>query len=201
MPKGLKDLKEGEVKHMYDNAGSKVKGLAYTITTLLMIVAVLAGMVAMIDSVFGGLLVMVIGCIAAWLSGLTMAAFGELVENTYYIRKMLAYKLNVSEKGEPLSVTPAYVGENMAPVNANTNVTSANGNGNVMPVYDSASVTPADIHAIMLRDGVPYGEAFVIAKREKKNAAAKTSEGFNCPNCGFPCMGGDAFCTFCGTEL
>lgn len=111
---------------MYHNAGAKVKGLATTITVLLMIGAVIGGFVIMgaFESFLAGLFFIAIGCLAAWLSGLMLAAFGELVENTYHIRKMM------SEGGAPVrteTVKTVYADVSVPPVtNTNTNTNTNN---------------------------------------------------------------------------
>lgn len=90
--RGRKVLVEREVCNMYHNAGAKVKGLATTIAVLLMGGAVIGGLITMSvsESLLMGLLIIGVGCLAAWLSALMLAAFGELVENTYHIRKLLS---------------------------------------------------------------------------------------------------------------
>lgn len=165
---------------MYKNSGAKVKGLATTLTTLMMIGCIIAGVVVMASGYRGsgtipGLLIIVVGCIVAWLSGLMMAAFGELVENTYHIRKMLEEKSgNVAQAEKPAE----------------------------KPVYADASVTPAEINAVMQRDGVPYGEAVVVAKKEKAAGPKVTNTDTSvCPNCGSPRKGNSTFCGYCGTRL
>lgn len=74
---------------MYRNSGGKIKGLATFLAALVMIGSAIAGLIVMMEEFFPGLLIMLMGCLGGWLSGLTMAAFGELVENTYYIRQMM----------------------------------------------------------------------------------------------------------------
>lgn len=91
--------KEREVFYMYNNAGSKVKTLAKTIAIVLMVLSVLGGIGTMIAGSFiAGLLAAALGCLGAWLSGLTLAAFGELVENSNKIVKALGAD---APKGRP----------------------------------------------------------------------------------------------------
>ena len=171
---------------MYNNAGGKVKGLATTITVLTMIVAIIFGLIGMSQSFLAGLFIILFGCLGAWLSGLMLAAFGELVENTYYIRKHL------TEGVAPVSAPPA------------------------RPAYADTPVSRAEINTVMQRDGVPYGDAVVQAKKEKTADTtfyAPANNSFvnpnpnpasapaTCPNCGSPRKGNSAFCGFCGTRL
>lgn len=77
---------------MYRNSGGKIKGLATFISAVLMVISVIGGLIVMFAGdagVIAGLTIALVGCLSAWLSGLMMAAFGELVENTYYIRQMM----------------------------------------------------------------------------------------------------------------
>lgn len=175
---------------MYKNAGAKVKGLATFVVVLMMIVCVIAGFGVMVSGRRGsgtlpGLLIIVGGCFAAWLSGLMLAAFGELVENSYYIRKMLAEGASV-------------------PTGDSNPVVTAK------PDFSDVSVTHAEINAVMQRDGVAYGEAVVIAKKEKMNGGIiftdVTTGNSNvnnevCPNCGSPRKNNSTFCGYCGTRL
>ena len=75
---------------MYNNAGAKVKTLAQTIAIILMVFSCLGGLGMIIGGSFlGGIIIAAVGCLSAWLSGLCLAAFGELVENTNKIAKHL----------------------------------------------------------------------------------------------------------------
>ena len=125
---------------MYKNSGAKIKGLATTITTLSMIGSILFGLVIMLvsESVLVGLILAVVGCFVGWLCGLTLAGFGELIENTYYIRQSLS---GVAKGKE-----------------ANMNTEKSH--------HDH-------IKDIMEKYNVPYGEAEIIAKREKMNGMTK----------------------------
>ena len=131
---------------MYNNSGAKVKGVATTITVLTIIFSVMLGLFVMIESFLSGLLVIAFGCVGAWLSGLLLAAFGELVENSHKI-------LQIMSKEEPLQASEAKV---------QTDVSA----------YVATDVSRAEINAVMQRDGVPYGEAMLIAKREKAAACS-----------------------------
>lgn len=98
---------------MYRNTGAAIKVLA-TILAVLMMIACVAGGVYWIveeEEIGIGLATIIGGCIVSWLSCLMMAAFGELVNNTHKILKLL--KAMPQEK--PVVVMPQPVPEYIAP--------------------------------------------------------------------------------------
>ncbi len=135
---------------MYKNSGAKVRGLATVITTLMMIGSALFGfmIMALTEEPVVGLIFGALGCFLAWLSGLLLAAFGEMAENIYHLRKMMAKELEYIEKEDENTE------EKMA---------------------DSLGVTDEDIRMIMHRDGVGIGDAMRRAQEEK--LAARRSAG------------------------
>lgn len=142
---------------MYNNAGSKVKGLATVMATIGMILSVLIGFLAMVagimsggsvSAVLGSLITIGLGCLGSWLGGLTLAAFGELVENTGEILDIL--------KNGPKA-----------------NLQAANYEYGAVDLSNeeaSVKVTSQEIEAVMRRDGIPYVEATLRAKKEKAAA-------------------------------
>lgn len=75
---------------MYKNCGAKVKGLATFIAVLGMIAAVIGGVAFIAEEEYLlAIVFVVVGCLGAWLGGLFMAAFGELVQNSYEILQIL----------------------------------------------------------------------------------------------------------------
>ena len=99
---------------MYNNAGAKVKTLAQTIAIILMVFSCLGGLGIIIDGEFlAGIIVAGIGCLGAWLSGLCLAAFGELVENTNKIAKVLGadgIKVRAAAPAAPVAYQQAPAG-------------------------------------------------------------------------------------------
>ena len=93
---------------MYRNSGAAIKVLATILAVLMMIGCVASGVYVIIETeeVVAGLLIIVAGCFVSWLSCLMMAAFGELVNNTHKILKLL--KVMSLEKPAPQPV-PEYV--------------------------------------------------------------------------------------------
>ena len=82
---------------MFDNIGRKIKNLAELVTWLGIIGSVLVGfVVCCIDEhmILPGLLIMVFGSIASWLSSFLLYAFGQQVESTENIEKMLKSRLS-----------------------------------------------------------------------------------------------------------
>lgn len=81
---------------MYDNIGSKIKGLSVTVAVVTAIACIITGIVLMCigDALFiSGLLIAVIGSFSAWISSWLLYGFGELIEqtcnNTYYMQQVL----------------------------------------------------------------------------------------------------------------
>lgn len=84
---------------MFNNIGSKIKGLAKVITWIGIIASVIAGIgqMVMASNIYGGgglalsgILTIVLGSLAAWVSSFLVYGFGELVENSAAV----AAKLN-----------------------------------------------------------------------------------------------------------
>ena len=73
---------------MYDNIGKKIKGLAKAAFVIVAILSIIMGMILMAnatreyESPVVGILYMIIGPIAAWISSWTLYGFGQLIENT-----------------------------------------------------------------------------------------------------------------------
>jgi hypothetical protein len=86
---------------MFDNIGSKIKGLAKVITWLGIILSVIAGIVQISGGssyygnsnpfVISGILTIVLGSLAAWISSFLLYGFGELVENSSRIADQLGH--------------------------------------------------------------------------------------------------------------
>ena len=76
---------------MYENTGKKILSLARVLTVLMMVVVIITGIgigvgISAIHPPIGlisAVLVIVIGCLSAWLSNLLLAGFGELVSNSF----------------------------------------------------------------------------------------------------------------------
>ena len=98
---------------MYRNTGAAIKVLATILAVLMMIGCVGIGLYYIIEfeEYEVGLPIMIGGCIVSWLSCLMMAAFGELVNNTHKILKLL--KAMPQEK--PVVVVPQPMPEYIAP--------------------------------------------------------------------------------------
>ncbi len=68
---------------MYENIGKKIKGLSKTIAIIEAILAAGIGtgiMFADDDTIGAGVLVVVIGCLAAWVSSWMLYGFGEIID-------------------------------------------------------------------------------------------------------------------------
>ena len=98
---------------MYHNSGAIIKVLATILAVLMMIGCVAIGLYYIIEfeEIEVGLPIMIGGSLISWLSCLMMAAFGELVNNTHKILKLL--KTMPQEK--PVVVMPQPMPEHSAP--------------------------------------------------------------------------------------
>ena len=73
---------------MFDNVGSKIKGLVQVVFWLEFLAAFICGIVFMKNAgFFWGLLIMAGGFLTAWLSNLVLYSYGQLVDNTDKIRE------------------------------------------------------------------------------------------------------------------
>ena len=73
---------------MYDNIGSKIKGLAVFVCVAGIIICVAYGIAAITANpsrnTLAGLLTIAIGSVGAWLGSLALYGFGHLIENSDY---------------------------------------------------------------------------------------------------------------------
>ena len=169
---------------MYHNSGAIVKGLATVIVALMMLAVIVGGVFFIVQTEkFGlGALIIVGGCLAAWLSGLMLAAFGELVQNSYKILKVLNEMKANSAVPQPrveYVETPANNGYN--------GYNGYNGNYSNMDPYSNSATnvygTPGNDMGNNATTAVPAANPDV------------------CPNCGSPRKNNSAFCGYCGTRL
>lgn len=181
---------------MYNNSGAKVKGLASFFAGLGMAGSILFGVVSMIagrgfGGIFGGVLIAAVGCLASWLSGLVLAAFGELVQNTYEI-------LQILKEGKPVRTGP------LAPAEVNVKVSEEE--IAYVAKRDNLPYVEAVIQAKKEKAAQPetVSEATAVLDRTVPLAAATTEQTQPleriCPNCGAVNAGGK-FCFKCGTKL
>lgn len=114
---------------MFDNIGSKIKSLATIVCIVGIVASCLTGLVMMFMSGelgFGifivGLLIAAIGSLASWVGSFAVYGFGELIDNTTEIRKVLKGENNTNksyydlmmksepEKGIPVQHVPGSAG-------------------------------------------------------------------------------------------
>ncbi len=69
---------------MFENIGSKIKGLAATVAWIGIIFSIITGLVMFgdEDTALTGFIIMIIGSLSSWLSSLTLYGFGQLIENS-----------------------------------------------------------------------------------------------------------------------
>lgn len=171
---------------MYKNSGAKVKGLATFFAVLGMIGSVIMAVVIMAsneteEGIILGVVVALVGCLFAWLSGLLLAAFGELVQNTYEILQLL--KGMKSGKAGPLT-----------PAEAGTKVT-AEEIDNVMK-RNNAPYVEAVIQAKKEKSATVASAPVKEVSAEKTAPAEKV-----CSRCATRNKPDSVFCFNCGSKL
>lgn len=78
---------------MFDNIGDKIKTLASVITVLGIIASLITGgvMISANDNLaLIGLLIMVLGSLISWISSFLLYGFGQLIENSDKLMKILS---------------------------------------------------------------------------------------------------------------
>ena len=89
---------------MYNNIGSKIKGLAARVFAVEAIIAVITGFAILISSDFEGalwaILTIIFGPIVAWISSWILYAFGEMVENIALLREGLVPNATVPKSSD-----------------------------------------------------------------------------------------------------
>ncbi len=96
----------------YGNIGGKIKGWAITIFIFGAIACIISGLVLIgNDAILVGILTIIIGTLAAWVSSWLLYAFGELVEktvmneeNTREILKFLKKDAEAPEQPKPVTI-------------------------------------------------------------------------------------------------
>lgn len=78
---------------MYQNVGQKIKSLTKVVVIIMMVLSIIGGISMMAldeEMILPGLLIAAIGCFVAWLSGLTMYAYGDIADNLQSINEQIA---------------------------------------------------------------------------------------------------------------
>lgn len=91
---------------MFDNIGTKLQNLATITTVIGIILSIIAGIAAIVNTSFWiGLLIIIIGGLASWISSWMLYAFGTLVENSQIIADRLS---DISAAHSEKPAEPAY---------------------------------------------------------------------------------------------
>ncbi len=72
---------------IYDNIGSKMKSIGKALFIAISGIFILMGLIMMFLSPVAGIVMILLGPVLAWLSSLTICAFGELVETNSQIKE------------------------------------------------------------------------------------------------------------------
>ena len=199
---------------MYDHPGKVLKGIGVAIFVILLIVTIVGSIplfgLAQYNGIFVliGLVEIVIDALLAYLSGLFLAAFGELVENSttiaYYVRQ---------EKGTNSSYPPSQ------PVSSGT--------ASAMPVPQPSSVNSASfmpvssqtVQSPVTAQGVKVCTICGTVNAPNRYACANCGMGLpsviqpaatanitpskfkTCPHCGEENCAGDKHCSKCGRQI
>lgn len=67
---------------MYDSVGGKIKGYVVVMTTIGIVASVIGGLCLLGESVGIALLIMTVGSLVSWISGLAFYGFGQAIENS-----------------------------------------------------------------------------------------------------------------------
>ena len=100
---------------MFENIGKKIKGVAEVVTWLGIGLSFILGFSVMLSddgAFFLGLLIIIGGSLAAWLSSLTLYGFGQLIENSDVLveqgKKQSSNQSNVSKEETPQQINFEY---------------------------------------------------------------------------------------------
>ena len=191
---------------MYHNSGAIIKVLATILAVLMMIGCVAIGLYYIIEfeEIEVGLPIMIGGSLISWLACLMMAAFGELVNNTYKILKLLktmSHEKPVAVMPQPVpEYAPAPRAEYSAPVKSTVMPQPVPEYAPAPRVEYAAPATPKAAPAArpVKRSEPSFGASSLFEQPSDNDLGAGTA---NCPTCGTPRKGDNAFCAFCGTKF
>ena len=101
---------------MYDNIGGKIKGLAFGTFIVEAIGAIISGIaiIAAGDAILVGLLLLILGPIAAWVGTLVLYGFGELIvkvgniENAFCKSNIYNHEYNANKETNPNNTNNIY---------------------------------------------------------------------------------------------
>ena len=87
---------------MFDNIGGKIIALAKLVCWLDIIVFLVIGIIVISnrDSVFLGIMIIVVGALLSWVGSFLLYGFGQLIENSDAITLLLDQLLEVALKKE-----------------------------------------------------------------------------------------------------
>lgn len=187
---------------MYHNTGAVIKVLATILAILMMIGCVAVGLYYIIEfeEIEVGLPIMIGGCFVSWLSCLMMAAFGELVNNTHKILKLL----KTMSREMPAAVIPQPVPEYVPAARTEYSAPAVS-----YPKAEYAPAPRAEYASPVAPKAAPaarpvkrsepsFGTSSLFEQPSDNDLGAGAA---NCPTCGTPRKGDNAFCAFCGTKF
>ena len=94
---------------MFDNIGSKIKSLAQIVCWLGIIVSAVSGLAIMIsneETVFVGLLIILLGSIGSWIGSFVLYGFGQLIENSDTLVEISKHSISKAPKESSVPTSP-----------------------------------------------------------------------------------------------
>ena len=91
---------------MFENIGEKIKSVAEIACWIGIIAFGIVGLNVMFsESFFAGLITIAIGFLVSWISAFTLYGFGQLIDDTSEIKKMLASEYKIAPKTTTTTTT------------------------------------------------------------------------------------------------
>lgn len=209
---------------MFNNVGSKIKGVISVVSGIMMIASIIAGIAAffvlrwelegfwafVIASLIAG-----VGVLFSWLSNLVGYAYGQLVENSDRIREMLendgddrAELLTKLVENSATKTTQSNTTAKSAPVKASASFLNENTNYVTCPSCKEsqpAGKSYCNICGAKMSTNVPASTPAAplksVGNATKSAGSEKKGELVVCPKCGELQPRGLNYCQVCGGKI
>ena len=89
---------------MFNNIGKKIKTLAELICWIGILISLILGLIFVIENIFVGFIIFIIGVLSSWVGSFLLYGFGELVDNSTKIVKNM--ELIDRPEGKPNEENP-----------------------------------------------------------------------------------------------
>lgn len=94
---------------MFDNIGSKIKSLAQIVCWMGIVVSAISGLAIMIsneETIFVGLLIILLGSIGSWIGSFVLYGFGQLIENSDTLVEISKHSVSKTPKESSVPISP-----------------------------------------------------------------------------------------------